>query len=371
MSSKKGIGLIGVIGWGPIEKLSNGHFVRMYSLIEHIVSKLDAKVILIEYTEGLRSSERYSIKSFGMKNAFKIQVPGNEMRSPRILGYVRFLLYQLINTIKLRDMMKKLKLIIIGGELFAPSLLLLRLINKNSLLIADPQMLLSEREERRGNKFLSYITFVLEKLFFTKSSMVIAISEDMAKSIMQKFEYPKEKIFVVPHALPSRLGTISYCRARSRERAITLAFVGDLEMQHNLEAATFIIRMLPLLKKVAKKNIKLLIVGRVGEKASHLLNDLVEKLGIKKEVEMLGYVEDIDDLLCNEADVLLAPMFTMSGVSTKMLNYLRFKDKIIVASREAVEGLEPIVERHGNVIIASNPKDFMLKLIDLVKDYGE
>ena len=58
----------------------------------------------------------------------------------------------------------------------------------------------------------------------------------------------------------------------------------------------------------------------------------------------------------------------MSGVSTKMLYYLRFREKTIIASREAVEGIEHLVATHGKVVIAENPKDFAKKLLEVVNN---
>jgi len=363
---------IGIVCWGPIETLSNGYFIRVYSLTEAISKHLRRPVIVVEYDEQ-NLQKPYSKEILKDVYAILVHVPGNEKYLHITLArYPRFVLYQIINTIRLVKLFTNLDAVIIGGELFVVSSLLLKLLTKDTAIIADPHMLLSEREHRRGRKLISYILKILEKIYFRMSDYIIAISNDMKYKITSIFNINSKKIIVIPHMLPSHLSEISEkktCNERIQERTndVKLAFVGTFEANQNLEAAIFLILTLSIILSIIKKNIKLLLIGKISDTKRKLLKDIATRLGVSKNVEITGYVDHLDNILCN-ADILLAPMFTMSGVSTKMLYYLRFKNKIILASREAIEGLGYLIRKHGNVVVAEDPTDFVIKLARVIKN---
>ena len=362
--------MIGIVCWGPIEALSNGYFIRVYSLAESIIQYLKKPLVIIEYSEDL-SSKPYKVMMLSELPIVKIQAPGNEKHvSNSFSKYMRFLLYQVVNTFKLRRILRKFHAIIVGSGLFAPTSLLIKLLSKNAIVVADPQMLLSEREERAGRKFLAIFLGLFEKIYFRSSNFIIAISKNMKSTIIRKFGIPGERIVIIPHSLPRKLlRTLSCEDEKTSDSIIRLFFVGSLKARQNLEAVTFPIRVLPIVLSQNNKDVELVIAGSVDEEVYRYLRELSEKYGVSRHVKILGYVENLDEVVC-ESDVLLAPMFTMSGVSTKMLYYLRFPNKVIVASKEAIEGIEELVKMHGSVIIAENPKDFVLKLIGVVKNYA-
>ncbi len=360
--------VVGFVGWGPIETLSNGYFMRVYSLTELITQRLEKTFVIIEYTED-SSSELYEITKIDKIRALKIEVPGNEKRfSNTFFRYIRFVLYQLVNTFKLRKIIRKFHMIIVAGELFAPTILIVRLVKKNAVVVADPQMLLSEREERAGRKFSVYLLKILETLYFKNSDLIIAISKNMRSIIIHRFGIPKEKILIIPHSLPKKLLRTKPCKNGKNNRITAkLLFVGSLEARQNLEAAAFLIRVLPVVLLHSGKKIELIFAGHTNEEILSYLINLSEKYNVSKHVKILGYVENLDEVAC-ESHVFLAPMFTMSGVSTKMLYYLRFSDKVIMASREAIEGIEELAKKHGKVVVGDNPREFVLKLIKVIKE---
>lgn len=361
--------MVGIICWGPIEALSNGYFIRVYSLVESIVQYLKKPLVVIEYSEDL-SSKPYEVIVLSELPAVKIQVPGNEKHiSNAFLKYMRFLLYQIVNTFRLRRILRKFHAIIVGSELFTPTFLLIKLLSKNTIVVADPQMLLSEREERVGRNFLAVFLRFFEKMYFKNSSFIIAISKNMKSIIIRRFDIPSEKIAVIPHSLPKKLLRTQLCENGKINNNITrLLFVGSLKARQNLEAVIFLIRVIPIVLSQSNKNVELVIAGPVDEEVYRYLRDLSEAHGVSKHVKILGYVENLDEVIC-ESDVLLAPMFTMSGVSTKMLYYLRFPSKTIIASKEAIEGIEELAKRRRSIIVVEKPRDFILKLLKTVKQY--
>jgi glycosyltransferase involved in cell wall biosynthesis len=191
----------------------------------------------------------------------------------------------------------------------------------------------------------------------------------MKELVVDNFKASKDRVFVIPHTLPEEyyVPPPGECRCSTSMDAINLVFVGDMTIRHNVDAVRFLLRILSYVKAYVGRPFTLHIVGRVNDTVRSMIERLVCDYGLERHVRLWGYVEDIDEVLCC-MDVLLAPMFTMSGVSTKMLFYLRFKDKIILASKEAVEGLEHLAERHGHVIIAETPADIAIKLYKVLKN---
>lgn len=369
MNEGNEIRIVGIVCWGPIEALSNGYFIRVYSLVESTVQYLKKPLVIIEYSEDLLSKP-YDVMVLNELPAVKIQVPGNEKRVlSTLLKYIRFLLYQVVNSFKLRRILRKFCMIIMGSELFTPTLLFIKLLNKGAIIVADPQMLLSEREERAGRRFLAVLLELLERIYIRNSSFIIAISKNMKSTIARRFGIPKERIITVPHSLPKKLLRTQSCRDGKINNNITrLLFVGSLGARQNFEAVTFLIKLLPIILSQSNRRVELIIAGKVSEGDYRFLRDLSRAYKVSEYVRILGYVDNLDEVVC-KSNILLAPMFTMSGVSTKMLYYLRFPGKTIIASKEAIEGIEELVKMHGNVIVAENPRDFILKLLKTVKQY--
>ena len=362
--------MIALIGWGPIESLSNGYFIRVYALTELISKRLNKSLVIIEYSEDLTPQQGYKAEILkGMNNVIKVSVLGNEKSvTNTFVKYMRFMVYQLINTFKLRNLMSRVSAVIVGGELFLPSLLTLRLLNKGLIIIADPHMLLSEREQRKGRNFLAYALRQVEKIYFKKSDFIVAISKEMKDKIVSWYHIPPSRIIIIPHILPKKLLRIPSCPKRGlSNKPIRLAFVGSLRARQNLEAAIFLISIMPILMLGNRRPLELMLIGSVDGKEKKLLEEISSKKGVSNRVKILGYVQNLDDTLC-KVDVLLAPMFITSGVSTKVIYYLRFKDKIILISKEATEGLEKLIKKSKNVIVAEDPKDFVLKLMKIIKN---
>jgi len=364
-----------IVCWGPIEALSNGYFVRTYTLAESIIKYLRMPLMLAEYSEGLDKKYAYELRKIS-QGIMKVLLPGNEESKNIVHKYLKFFLYQLVNTIRLQNFLRLSKVTVISGELFLPTLIVMKTIIRRDhefFIIVDPQMLISEREKRRGRKLITFLLLVLEMLFFRLSDFAIAISEEMKKKIVNMFKVPQERVIIIPHALPSKFQTPIVCisdydRFRGVHSITKLVFVGSLRTSHNVEAVLYLIRVLSILKEYIKKPVILYVIGSVDDKTKCFIERFVSKCGLEGVVNILGFIEDLDDFICRNADILLAPMFTMSGVSTKMLYYLRFKDKVIITSKEAIEGIEHLAARHSRVIVAEDSRDFARKLLEVINN---
>jgi glycosyltransferase involved in cell wall biosynthesis len=229
-------------------------------------------------------------------------------------------------------------------------------------------MLLSERELRRNRKIFARLLAIWEKILFKCSDGIIAISPQMVESI-KKISNLENKVVLIPHILPKPFRNDIICKQKPCKNIIGIGFVGDLRAKHNLDSALFLIDCFKYIKKIiGDKDIKLYLVGSYDLLTMKILLNKIgkEDLQLNNQIIITGFIANLDDFICNNIDILVAPMFSMSGVSTKLLYYLRFKDKIIIASKEACEGLEYIVAKHRNVITASTPKEFSRKLLETI-----
>jgi len=367
---------IGIICWGPVETLISGYSIRIYSLTE-VLSKIFKVIYLLEYTEKPFGKNTYMFSRTPIAdNVRKMLLPGNEKVCPSLwLKYFRFVLWQGLNTLKLRNLIKKLDVIILGAELFLPTLILLSLKvgGKRPIIIADPQMLLSEREYRRGHKVFAKLLTIWEKVLFKRSDGIIVLSQQMMDKIKAILgsNYGKTML-IFPHMLPKDYRRRIICRDKRRKGEVTLAFVGKLSAKHNLESALLLIKLVgSICNEVRNKSIKLYLIGEYDEPTREVLLGEIKRLKSQHvvQIELTGYVKNLDEFICKNVNVLVAPMFTMSGISTKMMYYLRFEGKIIVASREACEGLEDIIIKHQNVIVAYTPSEFKRRLSEIISSF--
>jgi len=359
--------IVGIISWGPVESLRNGHFIRVYNLLK-LLSSIGNRSLLFEYTEDLPKPQYYMIKPLIHLKTLKISLPGNETRHKLYLFKLfKFILYQIINTIALANLIKRCKYIIVTGELFWASVMIIRFFKRDAIIVHDPQMLLYEREHRRSNTILSFLLKIFTKLQFKTANFIISISDEMTKILVTDLNVTKERLFTIVHTIPHELLPQQHCEKTTRDNIVRMAFFGSLTMRQNLEAALFLINTLSFITRRINKPIELLLIGAISENEIKTLTRAISLYNVEKNVKILGYVEDPSQALCN-ADIFLAPMFTMSGVSTKMLYYLRFKDKIILASREAVEGIGTL---SNNVIVANDPADFIKKLLIVLNEYNK
>lgn len=127
-----------------------------------------------------------------------------------------------------------------------------------------------------------------------------------------------------------------------------LLFVGSLDYFPNEEG------LLWFLKNVLPKielEINLKVIG--SGKSSIELNHLIK---LKKNVELIGFVECLDDYY-SFSDIVIIPIISGSGTRLKALEAMKFQ-KAIVSTSKGIQGIEIIDE----VIIEDNP-DVMAQVI--------
>jgi len=166
-----------------------------------------------------------------------------------------------------------------------------------------------------------------EKHYWRKAKRLIVMSEEDREFIGK--ELSKEKIDVVANGVDTK-----WFAAKNRQISIqpTILSVGTFKWLPNIEAVDFLVKEIWPLIKQKVSNARLLIVGNAPTKRviAYGQND--------PQITVMGRVEDIRDAF-NQADVLLAPVFSGKGTRYKILEAMA-SGTPVVASKIAVEGLK-------------------------------
>jgi glycosyltransferase involved in cell wall biosynthesis len=138
---------------------------------------------------------------------------------------------------------------------------------------------------------------------------VIAVSESVRQSIMDRLDLPEERVHVIPNWVdPERFQPIDRDAARAMFRlrsVLSVACIGKITpakgQEEFIKAAARIARM--------RSDAEFIIVGEEnddsGSFTSYLL-DLARTLGIGERVSFTGYVSDLPELLA-AVDVVVVP----------------------------------------------------------------
>jgi|AGTN01.2.fsa_nt_gi Glycosyltransferase len=181
------------------------------------------------------------------------------------------------------------------------------------------------------------------------SNIVIAVSDDNKKRLIELYSIPEEKVIVVPNGVDCN--NIRLPAAEEKEKAKHMLgyetrkivmFVGSL-YRPNQEAAQFII------EKIAPKLTDhiFLIVGNLGVSLPP---------GVSDNVKITGFVDDERKrTIFKAADVAINPIFHGSGTNLKMLEYMAWGLPVVTTVTGA-RGLK--VNEDNNTLIISSENDF-------------
>ncbi len=204
-------------------------------------------------------------------------------------------------------------------------------------------------------QFISYI-YPRYRLTISKVNKIIAVSEVAKKFI----SYFTEKNAIV---IPNGVSTKKFKpREIERDGEPVILYVGRLVPKKGIDVA--IISM----KKVIEKypNAKLVIAGR--GKMMPILKSMVAILGIEKNVEFLGYVNDnFLPYLYNSADVFVLPSIMAESFGIVLLEAMS-SGLPIVATK--VGGIVEVLEngKYGILVEPGNAKEMADGIIKILED---
>ena len=164
---------------------------------------------------------------------------------------------------------------------------------------------------------------------------------------------PNEKIFCVPNGVDTNMFRPL---KRDLNYRFTIGFSGKLDYPPNVEALLFFIKVFRRFKRV-ETSAELLVIGGGWD-------DRLNRLRTEPGVKFTGYVQSVADFL-GGVDVAVAPMFSGSGIQTKVLEALSCGLPLI-ATPKALGGIKVIDGEH--MFIAHNEDGFLDKMLYIFRN---
>ncbi|MFN2170433.1 MAG: glycosyltransferase [Candidatus Promineifilaceae bacterium] len=158
---------------------------------------------------------------------------------------------------------------------------------------------------------------------------------------------------VVPHPIGGEYTSLSH----DLKDPLKLLFVGNLEVQHNIDAVRYMAKqIMPLILSKAP-NLKFQIVGAGDTRKVTALNDL-------PGVQVVGYVPDLKTVYSQNA-ITVAPLRFSAGVQTKVVESMAAGLPVVTTSAVNA-GLGTSPER--DLLVAENAEDFAAQVLLLAGD---
>ena len=157
------------------------------------------------------------------------------------------------------------------------------------------------------------------------------------------------------HVAQTGINTGSFHPDRSKEKYPSLFFLGALDWPPNLEGLEWFFEHCWENILTQYPDIQLTVAGRNAS------SSVVKKLKLPNII-YLGEVEDAYEFM-NEHAVMIAPVFTGSGIRVKVVEGMAMGKSIVTTTT----GTEGIPTTSGeNIIIADSPEDFTTGVIQLI-----
>lgn len=206
-------------------------------------------------------------------------------------------------------------------------------------------------------------TMFFDRILAKNTYKIIAVSRAAKNSIIKQGIDPK-KISVIYTGIntqlfaPNKNMRKKYCQAlKISENEITIGSVGRLEA---VKAFDVLIKAISMVKN---QNVKLFIAGDGTQKKN--LQNLINKLDLKKQIILLGTRNDVKDLL-NAFDVYVISSH-YEGMPLSLIEAAA-NQKAIVATK--VGGIVEFIldNNNGLLVEPGNPKILASKIDQLIKD---
>ncbi|MVX67320.1 glycosyltransferase [Clostridium chromiireducens] len=194
---------------------------------------------------------------------------------------------------------------------------------------------------------------ILKPLWYSEYYLLRRFEENILNKYKYKFivagrdkEYLKDQSIVV-----NNIGTSLDSENKkeiNKKGNINIVFQGNMSYYPNVQAVKFIAEELLPSIKIVYPNVKFSIVG--SNPSKNILKYESEN------IEFTGYVESMKHYL-NAADMGIYPIFSATGIQTKVLEAMASKVPCIV-SKEIALGIPELVNKK-NVLIANDLKEYI------------
>ncbi|ACM22204.1 glycosyltransferase family 4 protein [Thermotoga neapolitana] len=206
------------------------------------------------------------------------------------------------------------------------------------------ERILKEEIEVIRNADTIFITTEKEKQFFKEK-----IEESDYNKIQVAYNGVDEKILEVGKK------RVQMIRDKAFVFNNRLLFLGTLNYYPNEIAAIRLVeKIFPQILK-HKKDLELYIVG------SNPSNKLKRLCGNNAKIKLLGYVEDLHELLV-KTDIIILPMTVVSGIQNKLLTGLSSAIPVVITSQAIFDDK---LQHLKNVMVAETDDDYVNAVVKL------
>jgi len=194
-----------------------------------------------------------------------------------------------------------------------------------------------------------------ERFYWKKANAVVVVSSSDEKLI--KNEEPSLKTSIIPNCVGDEM--IANKLEEKDLKKPTIFFQGNFFWLQNVEAALFIIDQIypQLIEELPK--VKIVIAGQNAKKLGNLIDKNINIVNI--EPDNINKVKE----LFQKNTLFIAPIFGPGGTRLKILAAMG-SGMPVISTVTGIEGLE--ITNNKNVVIANNPKEFVSKIKELLKN---
>lgn len=173
---------------------------------------------------------------------------------------------------------------------------------------------------------------IMEKFMVMSSSLIICPSRSVESAVVRRYPSSGNRVVFLPYVrtdlFKNHKTQESEVAPITKDRKVVLLFMGDFRYPPNHSAGNYLVNdLVPKLKRHSGEY----EVHIAGQNSKMYYTDTAD-------VKVLGTVGDIEDLF-STAQIGLAPMRTIGGLSMKIVDYLTHGLRV-VATPEAANGVE-------------------------------
>lgn len=191
---------------------------------------------------------------------------------------------------------------------------------------ANPELYVS-KYDKRG--FLFNLLFVLEKLTYCSSDVVIATNESYRELALSRGGVPPQDVFIVRNGPQEDFKAVSPNPVQKRGKPYLVGYVGHMDVQDGLD---ILLDVALRVKQMGRTDVQFTCVGGGPQLAT--LRDMVRAKCLTETVDFTGWVPDPDLLqILSSADVCVNPdkPSEMNSISTmiKIMEYMALGKPIV------------------------------------------
>jgi glycosyltransferase involved in cell wall biosynthesis len=215
-------------------------------------------------------------------------------------------------------------------------------------------------------KLKSSLIVLVERLLARRSSLLVAVSENVRKEVLAFGVGTPEKVITIPYGieLDKYLCIDGHRGDLRRELGLSEreVVIGNVQRLVPTKGHRYLFRSIQLLKESAPE-VRFVIAGD-GEMRGEL-EQLAENLGLKERIYFLGFREDVDNIYA-DSDALIFPSLT-EGAPFAIIEALASARPVVATD---VGGISELIDEGqcGFVVPAKDPRALAEALLKLIRD---